>query len=106
MSAKEFTQNIANDGALRRRIFRILLGSILTLSFCYIYLIGTITFNVLARKSLENNINEINSRVGQLELQSITLANSVNIAYGKEMGYVESKGTLFANKESTAVALR
>ncbi|MDQ5971071.1 MAG: hypothetical protein QG566_17 [Patescibacteria group bacterium] len=106
MSTKEFTQNIANDGALRRRIFRILIGSILTLSLCYIYLIGTITFNVLARKSLENNVNEINSRVGQLELESIALANSIDITYGKEMGYVEAKGTLFANKDSNTVALR
>lgn len=106
MSTREFTKNIANDGALRRRIFRILLGSIVGLSICYIYLIGSITFNVLARRSLETNINEINSRVGQLELQSIALANSIDVSFGKEHGFTEAQGTIFANKDTTAVAIR
>jgi hypothetical protein len=106
MSTKEFTKNIANNGALRRRIFRVLLGSIVCLSLCYVYLIGSITFNVLARKSLEANVNEINSRVGQLELQSIALANNIDISFGKERGFTEAQGTIFANKDTTTVALR
>lgn len=105
MSTREFTKNIANDGALRRRIFRILISSIGVLSICYVYLIGTITFNVVARRALEANMNEINSTVGQLELQSINLTNNIDIAYGKEHGFTEAKGTLFVNKEQ-AVALR
>lgn len=106
MSAKEFTQNIANDGSLRRRIFRVLLSSIVVLSICYIYLIGSITFNVIARRSLETNANEINSRVGQLELQAIAIGNSIDVSFGKEHGYTEAKGTIFANKDTTTVALR
>jgi len=105
MSTREFTQNIANDGALRRRIFRILLSSIGVLSLCYIYLIGTITFNVVARRALEAKVNEINSKVGYLELESINLSNSIDIAYGNEHGFTEAKGTLFVNKDQS-VALR
>lgn len=105
MSTKEFTQNIANDGALRRRIFRILVSSIGILSLCYIYLIGTITFNVVARRALEAQVNELNSKVGYLELESINLSNSVDIAYGNQHGFKEAKGTLFVNKDQS-VALR
>jgi hypothetical protein len=105
MSTKEFTQNIANDGALRRRIFRILVSSIGILSLCYIYLIGTITFNVVARRALESKVNEINSKVGYLELESINLSNSIDIAYGNQHGFTEAKGTLFVNKDQS-VALR
>lgn len=105
MSTREFTNNIANDGALRRRIFNVLISSIGVLSLCYVYLIGTITFNVVARRALESNMNEINSKVGELELQSIDLANRIDVAYGKEHGFTEAKGTLFVNKDQ-AVALR
>lgn len=105
MSTNKITQNIANNGALRRRIFRVLCGSILFLSICYVYFIGSITFNIIARKTLETNINELNSHVGQLELESIQLVNNIDVSFGKSIGYVEANGTLFVNKDQ-AVALR
>lgn len=105
MSTKKITQNIVNDEALRRRIFRVLCGSLLFLSLCYVYLVGSITFNIIARKTLESNINELNSEVGQLELQSIQLVNNIDVSFGKSMGYVEARDTLFVNKDQ-AVALR
>ncbi len=106
MSARQFTQNIATDGSLRKRIFRMLAGSLVVLSICYVYLIGSITFNVLARRSLEANATDIKSRVGQLELQSITLGNSIDQSFAAAHGYVEARGTIFANKNTTAVAVR
>lgn len=105
MSTKKITQNIVNDESLRRRIFKVLCGSLLSLSLCYVYLVGSITFNIIARKTLETNINELNSEVGQLELQSIQLVNNIDVSFGKSMGYVEAHDTLFVNKDQ-AVALR
>ena len=73
------TQTIIQDSDTRKTIFRVLVGALIILSLCYIYFIGSITFNVLARKSLETNKREVANRVGGLELQYLALANSINI---------------------------
>ncbi len=106
MSAREFTQNIAHDILLRRKIFKILTLSFVTLSMFYVYLIGSITFNVMARKSLEANSVTLSSRVGTMELEFISLTNSIDSSFGKEHGYTEAQGTIFVKKGGAPVALR
>ena len=105
--AKAITYQITNDDYLRKQIFRVLLSVLIILSLGYMYIIGSITFNVLARRSLSNNEIQIGNTVGQLELKYVALSNSINESYGITHGFVESKGMLFASRDSVSqVAMR
>lgn len=106
MKIKKITQQIPSDDNSRRQMFRILVGSLGALCLCYVYLIGSITFNVLARKSLEAEARVVSSKVSQLELEYIALSNSIDAKYGIDNGFVEAKGTLFASRDSARVAMK
>ena len=105
--AKAITNQITNDDYLRRQIFRVLLGSLIALSLGYMYIIGSITFNTLARKSLEKNSQTVGSQVGQLELKYMALSSSIDTTYAMNHGFVNAPNSLFANRDSTVrVAMR
>lgn len=104
---KKLAKNIVEDYEARKRIFRGLLCSFGTLFLVYIYLIGSITFNVLSRKSLESEIRDLNSKVGELELASLNLVNDIDIERGIAMGFVRSENVIFVpNTSLQAVARR
>jgi len=74
---KTITMDMMENNYTRRTLFRFLLGGVIMLSIVYMYIIGSITFNILARKSLENTIRTLGSNISQLELTY--LANSSEI---------------------------
>ncbi len=106
MTTKNIQNAIVNDYFVQRQIFRILFTSFVLLSLCYVYFIGSITFNVLARKSLETSSRELASQVGELEVKAFTLSNSIDKSFAQAHGFVDAKGTIFAYRDSLRVALR
>ena len=103
---KTITNEIAENGDTQRLIFRVLMGSILVFSIVYIYLVGSITFNVLARKTLETSARTLGSRVSQLELTYLDSTNKIDKNYALSLGFVETHQNLFATREFDRVAIR
>ena len=107
MKKNKLAQTIAYNYDAQKVIFRWLVSLIIVLCILYAYLIASITFDVLARKSLETNAKELDSQVGQLELQSIALSQNVNSELGKTLGFVDAPAILFASRSDTPkVAIR
>lgn len=104
--AKTITTNIIESTHTQRTIFRVLVSIILALSVVYVYLIGSITFNVLARKSLENNVRTLGSRVSELELDYLNSSNKIDKSYASSLGFVEIHNTIFATRAEASVAVR
>jgi hypothetical protein len=104
--AKNITNTIASDALLRVTIFKVLVGSLICLSLAYVYFIGSITFNVLARKTLEITIREVGSNVGELELSYLNIESSIDENFAKAHGFVDARGALFATRGTSSVALR
>ncbi len=106
-TAKAMTNNIVNDSGTRRTIFKILISLLIVLSLSYVYLIGSITFNVLARKSLENTVHVVGSHVGELELTYLSISNSIDQGYALSHGFVDAHDPLFATRiDAPRVAMR
>jgi hypothetical protein len=103
---KEITSNITENSYIQKILLRILVGSLIVLSIVYIYLIGSITFNVLARKTLETTSRSLSSNISKLELTYLDSANKINKDLALSMGYVEVNNNIFASRGSTRVALR
>ena len=103
---KAITNNIVRNTNTQRIIFRILLGSIIALSIIYVYIIGSITFNVVARKSLENTARVLGSDISEKELTYLNNINQVNKEYAATLGFVDIKSNIFATRSITHVAMR
>lgn len=103
---KAITQKRIDDINTRKTILRILIATLVLLCLSYVYFIGSITFNILARKSLELSRKEIGNNVSQIELEYIKLSNSINATYGSEVGFVDAQNTIFASRTKERVALK
>ena len=104
--AKTITNEIVENSNIQRIIFKSLVGSILMLSVVYVYLIGSITFNVLARKTLETTARNLGSEVSQLELTYLNNANKIDKNYALSLGFVDLHQNIFATRSTTRVAMR
>ncbi len=105
-TAKAITTTFVHDQYVRRTVFRALMIALVVLSLAYVYFIGSITFNVLARKSLENTMRETGSRVSNLELSYMNLSNSLDKNFALAHGFVDAHNTLFATRTTARVAIR
>jgi ribulose kinase len=104
--AKAITTSIAYDHSTQHTLFRVFVGALIMLSIVYIYLIGSITFSVLARKSLETTVRNLGSQISELELTYLASANKIDKNYALSKGFVDSHQNIFATRATTRVAVR
>ena len=106
-NAKAITNDIVKNTSTQRTIFRVLITSFVLLSLAYVYLIGSITFNVLARKSLDTTVHELSSRISDLELTDMHENDGIDKNYALSLGFVDVQKNIFATRDtSVRVALR
>lgn len=103
---KAMTINMMEDNYKRRTLFRILLALAIMLSILYMYFIGSITFNILARKSLENTARTLGQNVSQLELTYLANSSRIDRGYALSIGFVDAKDSIFATRTVSHVAIR
>ena len=103
---KAITNDIVKNTQIQRTLFRILVGSLVVLSIVYIYIIGSITFNVVARKSLETTARNLGSSISQLELTYLSDMNNVNKTRATSLGFVDTNSNIFATRSINHVAIR
>lgn len=105
--AKEMTTNLIENTKTQRVLFRALISGLIILSIVYVYLIGSITFNVLARKSLESAARTLGSHVSELELTYLNTTNKIDKNYALSLGFVDVHTNIFATRTTpTRVAVR
>lgn len=103
---KAITNDIVANSQIRKVLFRVLVSSLIALSIVYIYIIGSITFNVVARKSLENTARNLGSNISQLELTYLSNMNNVNKALATSLGFEDVNSSIFAKRVINHVAIR
>lgn len=103
---KTITADVMENNYSRRSLFKFLIGGLIVLAIVYVYLIGSITFNVLARKSLENTVRVSSSNVSQLELAYLSGISEIDKDYALSMGFVDARNNIFATRSISQVAIR
>lgn len=104
--AKAITNEIIENNYTQIFLFRILIITLFVLFISYIYLIGSITFNVLERKSLEGDIRTLGNNISELEIVYLNNTNEINKNYAISKGFVEARQSIFATRDSERVAIR
>jgi len=105
--AQTITANIMKDTSIQKTLFRVLISGITVLSLVYVYLIGSITFNVLARKALATTSRNLGAQVSELELTYLNITNKIDKSYALSLGFVDSHTSIFATRNTpSSVAIR
>ena len=104
--SKAKTIEIVNNKDIQRVLLRIFISILIILSVTYVYLIGSITFNVLARKTLETTARVLGSHVSELELGYLSSANKIDKGYAATLGFVDAKNSIFTTRTEARVAIR
>jgi hypothetical protein len=104
--AKAITNDIVENINTQKILFRILIASSILLFGVYIYLVGSIIFNVIARKSLDKTVIVLKSEVNQLELSYLKTVSSIDKEYAKTQGFVDTHQNIFASRNINHVAVR
>jgi hypothetical protein len=105
-NVKSIAHNIIEDGHIQRTLFRALMIALVVLSTTYLYIISSITFNVLARKSLDTNVRSLQSALNQSELTYMNDLNKIDKNYALSNGFVEAHQGIFVTRQSAPVAIR
>lgn len=105
-TAKAITNEISQNVSTQIKLFRILIIGCVILFAIYIYLVGSITFNVVARKSLESTVLSLTGEVNTLELTYLTNMNSIDKEYAFSKGFVDARQSVFASRNINHVAIR
>lgn len=104
--AKAITNELSYNIGIQKTLFRIMIIAIVSLAVVYIYLIGSITFNVVARKTLEGTIVGLTSEVKELEIQYLSDINKIDKDYAMSKGFVDVHQNIFASRGDNQVAIR
>ncbi|MFA7315357.1 MAG: hypothetical protein WC059_00955 [Candidatus Paceibacterota bacterium] len=103
---KNITSHIVQNSYTQKVIFRVLMSAFVVFSLIYLYFITSITFNVLARKSLETTVRSLGSSISELELTYLARVNTIDKNFALSIGFSDAKNTLFATRSNARVALR
>lgn len=104
--AKAITNEIAENINTQKILFKILISGTVLLFGIYIYLVGSITFNVIARKSLDNTVVALKSEVNKLELTYFKTVSEIDKEYAKTQGFTETHQNIFVARNINHVAIR
>ncbi len=101
-NVKAITHNIIEDSSVQRTLFRSLMITLGVLSLTYLYLISSITFNVLARKTLDTTIRTLETSINASEIAYMNDLNKIDKNYALSKGFVDVQSGvlivwLFAN---------
>jgi hypothetical protein len=104
--AKIITNEISQNLNMQKNIFKLLLFALISLFVVYIYLVGSITFNIVARRTFENVVISLNSELNQLESEYLTNISKIDRQYAYTKGFVDMGQNIFVTRNINQVAVR
>lgn len=92
--------NIINNNNFSSRLLNTLLLAFGILALSYVLILGNMVWNIVERRTFENEANVLSSRVGELELQYLSMSDKVDLVLALSMGFGEAKTKQFVNRKS------
>ena len=94
------TKTINTIDRLSITLFWSLLSMLVVLVGVYGYMVNQTVWNAFNKDQAENQIVAMNSKLGDLEFQYMSLSNNISIEKAYELGFQNASGkTLFASRE-------
>lgn len=84
----------------QKRLFTVLLFSVVVLMSLYVFLVSKSIVNVIIREEIQNEMMAIHSTTGELESQYIVLKNAIDIEFAYTLGFTDVMGKTFVARKS------
>ena len=94
------TKTTHNTSHIQRDIFWAASITLVSLVGMYIFFLGSSIVNVSARQSVNDKIENLGSKVAQLEFEYVALQNAVTSDVASAKGYVAQSPVAYVSKES------
>ena len=92
-------QNITEKApSIQKQIGFGILGALMLCCLLYVYFLGSVIFDVVARKNAESMVRTAQANVGALELEYFEASKTLTIERARELGFVEDTATVFASR--------
>ncbi len=100
LKLKSYASNvkIINNGNLQERILNAMLLTLGVLALFYVFLLGSMVFNIVERKSLEAYNRTLSNDVGSLELEYLSVSRKVDLDLAYSLGFKEVKAKYATRK--------
>src|SRR3989344_5566351 len=83
---------------MQRFLLHIIFWSFTALALWYVFLLGSMVWNIVERRSLEKSASMLSSEVGELELTYLSLSNDIDLAFSHSLGFTETKAKFATRK--------
>ncbi len=83
-----------------KKVFNFVVVLGLVLIALYLVFVASITFNIVARKSVENEIKREKTIIGMLELDYLNKTNNIDLAYATSHGYNAISSPIFSARDA------
>ena len=90
--------NIIDNGNLQGQILNIMLWVLGSIALFYVFLLGSMVFNIIGRKALEGRALALSNDVGNLELKYLSESQKVDLNLAYSLGFKEIKTTFAARR--------
>ena len=97
--------SIVNNDNISTRILHTLLSSLLILAVLYVFLLGSMVYNIVERRSLEADARNISNEVRDLELTYLSKSNSIDLELSYSLGFAETKPKYVTRKALGSISI-
>jgi hypothetical protein len=108
LQLKTRMQNVnimTNNIEVKRIILNTMLSILAALALWYVFILGSMVFDIVERKALEKEVATLSNEVGELELSYLSVSNSIDLSLSSSMGFKETKATFATRKSLGSIKL-
>ena len=82
--------SIVDTDNLQKRTLHFLITSFGILGVCYILILGSMVFNIVERRALEEGARTLSTEVGDLELSYLDASSDIDLELSHSLGFKET----------------
>jgi hypothetical protein len=106
IKVKNYVKNIDlvdSQVDLRGKLLKLIMVSFGVFSLLYIFVVGSMVFNIVARKSFDVEFKEVSNQVALLESNYVELSSGINKEYSALLGFEETNPVFTARTSAKFV---
>lgn len=92
-----------NNNTIDKKVFAILLTSIVSSVFLYLFFIGVMSVSAAQMGGVEKEARVISANVSELEVEYMVLEGDITLEYAYSLGFKEPKKVAFATRKTFAI---
>jgi cell division protein FtsL len=104
MNTKTIQNHMMQNTNPYRKVFKGLVSYTILLTGLYLFFIGGIVFNIIAKKDVQSQVRELTSKISGMESEYLAMAATVNMDGATAKGFVQNKNIEYIKRPNVSLA--